>query len=58
MDKQELMFMCDTLQGCVNRIMVTHDQEEMDNMFITAVTKINTIYVENIKRLGQEALNG
>ena len=51
MNRKELMFECDTLQGSVNRIMVTDDQEEIDRQFISAITRLNTIYIENKKRL-------
>lgn len=51
MNRKELMFNCDMIQGCINRMMVTDNQEELDRMFIGAITGLNTIYTENKKRL-------
>lgn len=51
MTRQELMNECDSLQGNINRMMVTDDKEELYEMYCWAKARLETIYRENSKRI-------
>lgn len=51
MNRQELMNECDLLQGNINRMMVTNNQEELFQMFGYASMRLSNILAENRKRL-------
>ena len=56
--RQQLMNECDMLQGNVNRLMVTNDMRELNDMYEFACKRITTIYHENFKRLKSEEQDG
>ena len=51
MNQQELMNEADMLQGNINRMMVTHDTEELLNMYMWAERRLHTIYKERLKEM-------
>ena len=48
---QRLMNECDMLEGNINRMMVTNSEKELQNMYIVALHRINTIYDGNNERI-------
>lgn len=56
MDKERkgLMIECDMLQGNINRMMVTHDHEELLTMFAYANKRLGDIFWKNKKRINME----
>lgn len=55
-DRKDLMIECDMLQGNINRMMVTHDHEELLTMFAYAHKRLGDIFWKNKKRINMEAL--
>ena len=57
MTREELMVQYDMLQGEINRMMVTDNEEELYEMYYWASSRLVTIMRENRKRLENEAGN-
>ena len=51
MTKQLLINLADMLQGNINRMMVTDDEEELLNMYMWAERRLHTIYKERLNEL-------
>ena len=51
MTKQLLINIADMLQGNINRMMVTVDEEELLNMYMWAERRLHTIYKERLNEL-------
>lgn len=51
MTRQQLMNECDMLQGNINRIMFTDDEEELLRMFAFAHKRLGNIFWENQIRI-------
>lgn len=56
-EHKDLMIECDMLQGNINRMMVTHDHEELLTMFAYAHKRLGDIYWKNKKRINAKALS-
>lgn len=55
-EHKDLMIECDMLRGNINRMMVTHDHEELLTMFAYAHKRLGDIFWKNKKRINMEAL--
>lgn len=55
-EHKDLMIECDMLRGNINRMMVTHDHEELLTMFACAHKRLGDIFWKNKKRINMEAL--
>ena len=53
-EHKDLMIECDMLQGNINRMMVTHDHEELLTMFAYAHKRLGDIFWKNKKRINME----
>lgn len=53
---KDLMIESDMLRGNINRMMVTHDHEELLTMFAYAHKRLGDIYWKNKKRINLEVL--
>lgn len=53
---KDLILECDMLQGNINRMMVTHDEEELLKMFAFAHTRLGNIFWENKIRIQSDKL--
>lgn len=53
-ERKDLMIECDMLQGNINRMMVTHDHEELLTMFASAHKRLGDIFWKNKKRINME----
>jgi hypothetical protein len=51
---KDLMIECGMLQGNINRMMVTHDHEELLTMFAYAHKRLGDIYWQNKERINME----
>lgn len=51
MTKQELMNECDMLDGNINRMMITDDEDELLRMFAFAHKRLGNIFWENRKKI-------
>ena len=58
MTRQELMNECDMLQGNINRMMVSNDEEELLRMFAFAHKHLGNIFWENQIRIQADKLMG
>lgn len=58
MTRQELMNQADMLQGNINRMMVTKDFEELSSMYQWVERRLQIIYRERVKELGDAYLKG
>lgn len=56
MTRQQLMNECDMLQGNINRMMVTDDEEELLRMFAFAHKHLGNIFWENQIRIQTDKL--
>ena len=52
MTRKELMIEADMLQGNINRMIVTKDLKELTSMYEWAEQRLQTIYRERVKELG------
>ena len=52
----DLIIECDMLKGNINRMMVTHDHEELLTMFAYAHKRLENIYWINNQRIASEDL--
>ena len=50
-DRKELLIDRDMLEGNINRMMVTHDHDELLRMFANAHMRLDDIYRKNSKRI-------
>lgn len=50
-EHKNLMVECDMLEGNINRMMVTDDFKELDQMFTVALNRVITIRNKNMERL-------
>lgn len=41
----------DLMRGCMNRMCITKDKQELDQMFISLTQMVNTLYQNNKRRL-------
>lgn len=55
-EHKDLMIECDMLRGNINRMMVTHNHEELLTMFAYAHKRLGDIFWKNKKRINMEAL--
>ena len=55
-ERKALMIECDMLQGNINRMMVTHDHEELLMTFALAHRRLGEIFWKNKKRINIEAV--
>lgn len=53
---KDLMIECDMLQGNINRMMVTNDEEELLRMFAFAHKRLGNIFWENQIRIQTDKL--
>lgn len=53
-EHKDLMIECDMLRGNINRMMVTHDHEELLTMFAYAHKRLGDIFWKNKKRINME----
>lgn len=53
-EHKDLMIECDMLKGNINRMMVTHDYEELLTMFAYAHKRLGDIFWKNKKRINME----
>lgn len=51
MDNKELMFHCDTLQGNINRMIVTNNITDLHENYIYALHRLHTILIEREKEI-------
>lgn len=51
MERKNLMKECDMLEGNINRMMVTDDFKELEQMFTVALNRVITIRSKNMERL-------
>ena len=51
MTKQLLINLADMIQGSINRMMVTDDEEELFNMYMWAERRLHYIYKERLNEL-------
>lgn len=56
MTRQQLMNECDMLQGNINRMMVTDDEDELLRMFAFAHKRLGNIFWENQIRIQTDKL--
>lgn len=42
------------LQGCMNRLCISHDNDELKDLYISATYYLNMLYYENLRRLEKE----
>lgn len=50
---RETMNSVDLLKGCINRMCVTDDLDELDKRFIGAVCMLSDLYAVNKKRIAE-----
>lgn len=50
-ERKNLMAECDMLEGNINRMMVTDDFKELEQMFTVALNRVITIRNKNMERL-------
>ena len=53
-EHKDLMIECDMLQGNINRMMVTHDHEELLTQFTCAYDRLGKLFLANRKRINME----
>lgn len=53
-NKEELLFVTDLLQGAVNRMCVTHDEKELEEMYKYVEKILYNIYSYNKNRVQEE----
>ena len=53
-ERKNLMSECDMLEGNINRMMVTDDFKELEQMFTVALNRVITIRNKNMERLIDE----
>ena len=56
-ERKNLMAECDMLEGNINRMMVTDDFKELEQMFTVALNRVITIRNKNMERLIDENKN-
>ena len=56
MTDQELLMTCDSLKGCINRMMVTDDLKELMHMYEWAERYLQKIHVERVKELDKHGI--
>ena len=57
-ERKDLMLECAMLQGHINRMMVTNDEEELLRLFAFAHKRLGNIFWENQIRIQTDKLEG
>ncbi len=50
-ERKKIMIECDMLEGNINRMMITNNETELEQMYVVAINRINKLYDYNLNRI-------